>query len=86
MQKNKLPQKFITSFNKIFKKITTVAIPYELNALSANKLKNIGEKSGYKMETAVSLTRALSNTSNREKKTIVIFGSLYLVGEALRIN
>ena len=86
MQKNKLPQKFITSFNKIFKKITTVAIPYELNALSANKLKNIGEKSGYKMETAVSLIRALSNTSNREKKTIVIFGSLYLVGEALRIN
>ena len=86
MQKNKLPKRFINSFNKIFKKIITIKIPSEPNSLSANKLKDIGEKIGYKIKTADNINQALSKISNNKKKTIVIFGSLYLVGDALRIN
>ena len=44
MQKNKLPDQFIRSFDKIFKKLITVTIPNESNALKADKLKKIGEK------------------------------------------
>ena len=39
MQKNKLPDQFIKSFNKIFKKLITITIPNESNALKADELK-----------------------------------------------
>ena len=44
MQKNKLPDQFIKSFNKIFKKLITITIPNESNALKADELKKIGKK------------------------------------------
>jgi folylpolyglutamate synthase/dihydropteroate synthase len=44
MQKNKLPDQFIKSFKKIFKKLVTVPIQNEPNALTAIELKNIGQK------------------------------------------
>ena len=44
MQKNKLPDQFIKSFNKIFKKIITVTIPNEPNALKAEELRSISQK------------------------------------------
>ena len=85
MQKNKLPEKFIKSFKKIFKKLVTVPIPNEPNALTAIELKNIGQKY---MPTIVAknVTSALRQISNNEKKTIVILGSLYLIGDVLSKN
>jgi dihydrofolate synthase/folylpolyglutamate synthase len=85
MQKNKLPEQFIKSFKKIFKKLVTVPIPNEPNALSEVELKNIGQKY---MPTiaAKNVTSALRQISNSEKKTIVIFGSLYLIGDVLSKN
>jgi dihydrofolate synthase/folylpolyglutamate synthase len=85
MQKNKLPNQFIKSFNKIFKKIITVTIPNEPNALKAVELCSISQNyipSG----VAPNIQAALKKLSSIEKKTIVIFGSLYLVGEALNKN
>ena len=85
MQKNKLPDQFIRSFNKIFKKLITVTIPNEPNSLKANKLEKIGKK--YTLtSTANNIHTALKKISSKEKKTIVIFGSLYLVGEVLSKN
>ena len=85
MQKNKLPDQFIKSFDKIFKKLITVTIPNEPNAIKADKLKKIGKK--YILTNAVnSIQTALRQISSRERKTIVIFGSLYLVGEVLSKN
>jgi len=85
MQKNKLPDQFIKSFNKIFKKLITVTIPNEPNALKADKLKKIGKK--YISTSAVNnIQTALRQISSKKKKTIVIFGSLYLVGEVLSKN
>ena len=85
MQKNKLPDQFIKSFNKIFKKLITVTISNELNALKGNELKKIGKKY-VPTSTADDIQDALKQISSKENKTIVIFGSLYLVGEFLNKN
>ena len=85
MQKNKLPVYFIKSFKNIFKKIVTVTIPGEPNALKAIKLKYIAQKY-MPAKTSPNIEQALKMLSSREKKTIVIFGSLYLIGETLRKN
>ena len=85
MQKNKLPDQFIKSFNEIFKKLITVTIPNEPNALEADKLKAIGQK--YMSTSATNnIESALKQLSSKETKTIVIFGSLYLIGDILSKN
>ena len=83
--KNKLPEQLIKSFKKIFNKLVTVPIANEPNALSEVELKNIGQKH---MPTiaAQNVISALRQISNNEKKTIVIFGSLYLIGDVLSKN
>jgi dihydrofolate synthase/folylpolyglutamate synthase len=85
MQKNKLPNQFIKSFNKIFKKIITVTIPNEPSALKAEKLRSISQKY-MPSNTSPNIRKALKQLSSTEKKTIVIFGSLYLIGEVLSKN
>jgi dihydrofolate synthase/folylpolyglutamate synthase len=85
MQKNKLPDQFIKSFNKIFKKIITVTIPNEPNALKAQTLCYISQKH-MPTSTAPNIQTALKQLSSIKKKTIVIFGSLYLAGEILSKN
>ena len=85
MQKNKLPDQFIRSFNKIFKKLITVPISNEPNALKVNELKKIGRKY-FLTSTANNVQIALKQITSKENKTIVIFGSLYLVGEVLNKN
>tara|TARA_B110000211_G_scaffold172213_1_gene194414 strand:+ start:780 stop:2036 length:1257 start_codon:yes stop_codon:yes gene_type:complete len=85
MQKNKLPDEFIKSFNKIFKKIITITIPNEPNALKAEELRLIGQKY-MPTNMAHNIQLALKRLSSTEKKTIVIFGSLYLTGKVLDKN
>ena len=85
MQKNKLPDQFIKLFDKIFKKLITVTIPGEPNALKATELKKIGKKY-VRTDSANNIKTALKQISSKENKTIVIFGSLYLVGEVLNKN
>jgi len=85
MQKNKLPDQFIRSFNKIFEKLITVPILGEQNSLKVEELKKIGEKY-FLTSSANNVKTALKQISSKEKKIIVIFGSLYLVGEVLDKN
>ena len=85
MQKNKLPDQFIKPFDKIFKKLITVTIPNEPNALKADKLEKIGKKFT-STSSASNIQTALKQISSHTQKTIVIFGSLYLVGEVLSKN
>jgi folylpolyglutamate synthase/dihydropteroate synthase len=85
MQKNKLPERFIKSFKNIFKKIVTITIPNEPNSIKAEELKLIAQK--YTLaDSSLDIQAALKKLTSREKKTIVIFGSLYLVGETLGKN
>jgi len=85
MQKNKLPELFIKSFESIFEKIVTLTIPNEPHAIKAKKLKSIAQKYMH-ADTALNVQDALKKLSSNEKKTIVIFGSLYLVGNVLSKN
>jgi len=85
MQKNKLPKLFIKSFKNIFNKVVTLTIPNEPNAIKAEKLKLIAQKY-IPAEKAPSIQAALKKLSSKEKKTIVVFGSLYLVGDILSKN
>ena len=85
MQKNKLPDQFIKSFKKIFKRIVTVTILNEPNALKAEELCSISQQY-IPSSVAPNIQIALKQLSSLEKKTIVIFGSLYLTGDALNKN
>ena len=85
MQKNKLPELFIKSFESIFEKIVTLTIPNEPHAIKAKKLKFIAQKF-MPADEASNIQTALKKLSSEEKKTIVIFGSLYLIGDVLSKN
>ena len=69
----------------VCKKIITVTIPNEPNALKAEELLSISQKF-MPTSTAPNIQAALEELSSVEKKTIVIFGSLYLAGEFLNKN
>ena len=85
MQKNKLPEIFIKSFKDILKKVITLIIPNEPNAIKTEKLKFIAQKY-MPTDKALNVQAALKQLSSKEKKTIVIFGSLYLIGDVLNKN
>ena len=86
MKKDKSPDKFIKNFRNIFKKVVTVTIPGESNSIKDYQLKKVSEDQGNFTQTAKSLREALKKCSDKNKKLIVIFGSLYLVGYALSKN
>ena len=86
MQKNKVPDEFLKEFNSIFKKIITVKIPNEPNSCSAKQLMNIANDQNYNVETAKGIKQALQTLSSKEKKLIVVMGSLYWVGSVLKEN
>ena len=84
--KNKNPDKLIKNFKGIFKKIITIKIPNEPNALNSFDLYKIADKNKFSAIQSKSVKDALKKISTNEKKIIVIFGSLYLVGNALSMN
>ena len=86
MQKNKFPKEFLKEFKGIFKKIVTVKIPGEPNSCTADELKSIAIKQNYKVETTIGIKEALKIISSKEKKIIVVMGSLYWCGSVLKEN
>ena len=86
MQKNKVPDEFLKEFKGIFKKIITVKIPNEPNSCSAKQLMNIANDQNYNVEIAKGIKQALNTLSSKEKKLIVVMGSLYWVGSVLKEN
>ena len=86
MQKNKFPKEFLKEFKGIFKKIVAVKIPGEPNSCTADELKSIAIRQNYKAQTADGIKEALKNISSKEKKIIVVMGSLYWCGSVLKEN
>ena len=70
----------------IFKKIITIKIPDEPSAVSSFDLRRIAENNGFKTIEAKNIKDALKKISTKEKKIVVVFGSLYLVGHTLSMN
>ena len=84
--RNKNPKKLIKNFKGIFKKIITVKIPNEPSAMSSNKLYKIAKENGFQTVESKNIKDALKKIPKKDKKIIVIFGSLYLVGKVLSMN
>ena len=74
------------SFKKIFNELVVIPIPNEPNSTDPIKLKNIANKLGYKAKVATNIFSAIKKISSNSKKTIVVFGSLYLIGNILKEN
>ncbi len=86
MTKNKDPQKFISIFKGIFKKVITIPIENEPASLSKELLLKIAKKNNFNAEAASSFDIAIKRITSNQKKIICIFGSLYLCGNVLNKN
>ena len=84
--KNKNPDQLIKNFKGIFKKVVTIKIPNEPSAMSSFDLYKIAARNSFQAIESKNIKDALKKISTKEKKMVVIFGSLYLVGHALSMN
>ena len=84
--KNKNPDKLIKNFKKVFKEVVTIKIPNEPNAMNSFELSKIAIKNNINSVQSKNFKDAFKKIATNEKKIIVIFGSLYLVGYALSMN
>ena len=86
MTKNKEPYLFIKELKNVFQKIVTMPIENENGSESADKLNKIAIKNKINSETAYNFKDALKKISSKEKKIIILFGSLYNAGSILSKN
>ena len=84
--KNKNPEGLIKNFKGVFKKVISVKIPNEPNTMSSFNLYKIAIKNGFQASESKNIKDALDKIPKKEKKIIVVFGSLYLAGHVLSIN
>tara|TARA_B100000686_G_scaffold291028_1_gene318774 strand:- start:1063 stop:2319 length:1257 start_codon:yes stop_codon:yes gene_type:complete len=84
--KNKNPDQLIKNFKGIFKKVVTIKIPDEPNAMSSFDLCGIAKRNRFLTTESLNIKDAFKKISTNKKKIIVIFGSLYLVGNVLSKN
>ena len=84
--RNKNPDHLIKNFKGIFKKVITIKIPNEPSSMSSFDLYKIAKKNKFCSEESKNINDALKKIPKKEKKIIVIFGSLYLVGHVLSMN
>ena len=86
MMKNKDPSNFIKQFKGVFEKIYTVPIEGEKNSMSPKILEKIARKNNINAFSFNNFDTVLKKISNKEKKTICVFGSLYQCGNILNKN
>jgi dihydrofolate synthase / folylpolyglutamate synthase len=88
MMESKDAAAVIASFKGVLEAISTVSIPGEPNAFSAEALAEIAAAQGFKVEAANSVAHALlfsQSTCNRPGR-VLFFGSLYLAGHVLTLH
>ena len=86
MMKNKDPSDFIKQFKGIFEKIYTVPISGEKNSMPPKILAKIAKRNNINALSINNFDTALKKISNKQKKIICIFGSLYQCGNILNKN
>ena len=83
------PRDFLAPLVSLAQNITCLAIPGQDASLSASELCSAAQEVGFEAQSAASLEAALTEAHNgalAPKTPIIICGSLYLVGHALRTN
>tara|TARA_B100000214_G_scaffold308406_1_gene239774 strand:+ start:1806 stop:3113 length:1308 start_codon:yes stop_codon:yes gene_type:complete len=82
------PQNFLQYFTNVIDTIRTVNIPREANALSASEIETAAIECGLEAYPAKGISPAITDIifNSSGKRRILICGSLYLAGAALREN
>ena len=87
MINSKDPKEFLKHFTSTITALKTITIPNQENAIEAKVIANIGNEFGIKSSACTGITEALRECSNEDPNAIIIFsGSLYGVGEFLKLN
>ena len=85
MSKNKNPEEFIKNFKNIFDKLFIIPLIDGSN-IATSELYYAAKKYNFKAKVVKDINSAVEESSNKEKKIICVFGSLYLCGDFLKIN
>lgn len=86
---SKNPDEFISPLTKFFKGIWTVGMSAEHNCYSCRELAETAAKYGAKTQEStdfLTAIRQITTQQKTEKGRILIFGSLYLLGDVLKEN
>lgn len=87
MINSKDPKEFLKHFTSTITVLKTITIPNQDNAIEAKVIANIGNELGIKSSACTGIVEALRECSNEDPNAIIIFsGSLYGVGEFLKLN
>ena len=87
MINSKDPKEFLKHFSSTITALKTITIPNQDNAIEAKVIANIGNELGIKSSACTGIIEALRECSNEDPNAIIIFsGSLYGVGEFLKLN
>ena len=87
MINSKDPKEFLKYFTSTITALKTITIPNQDNAIEAKVIANIGNELGIKSSACTGIVEALRECSNEDPNAIIIFsGSLYGVGEFLKLN
>ena len=89
MMKNKNIEEFLKPLNSYINELVAINIPLEKNSYEPNEILNRSKKLGISSTVSESLEKALkfvSKDNSSKPKTVLITGSLYLIGYFLEIN
>ncbi len=86
MMKDKEHIEFIKSFRNIVNSITLIDIPNQDGAISKEDLESKLNDLNLNIKRSQSIESAIKSLSKNENTIIVCIGSLYLVGEILKLN
>ena len=89
MMKNKNIEEFLKPLNSYINKLVAINIPLEKNSYEPDEILNRSKKLGISSKVSDSLEKALkfvSKDDSSKPKTVLITGSLYLIGYFLEIN
>ena len=86
MMKDKEHKKFIKSFENKVNSITLIDIPSQEGSMTKEEFKNKLNKVKINIKLSNSIEEGIKSLSKNENTIILCVGSLYLIGEILRLN
>jgi dihydrofolate synthase/folylpolyglutamate synthase len=87
MINSKDPKEFLNHFTSTITALKAITIPNQDNAIQAKVIANIGNEFGIKSSACSGIIEAIRECSNEDPNAVIIFtGSLYGVGEFLKLN
>ena len=86
MMKDKEHVQFMKSFEGLISSVTLVDIPNQGGAITKEKFKEKIKNLNFTLKISNSIEDSIKKVSSNKNTIILIVGSLYLVGEVLKLN